>query len=99
MNKLEQARANKIKKHTGAGRQTRADDISDDESDEEEHVIFEPMVVTRTSAEGKVMSKWLNAARKRLGGVFPRPNARAEMEEYAAKMREYKLRKAKADKN
>merc|ERR1711871_1133091 len=97
VNKLEQARANKIRKHTGAGRQTRADDISDDEDDEEEHVIFEPMVVTRTSAEGKMMSKWLNAARRRLGGVFPRPNARAEMEEYAAKMREYKLRKAKAD--
>lgn len=55
------------------------------------------MVVTRTSAEGKVMSKWLNAARRRLGGTFPRPNARAEMEAYAAKMREYKLRKAKAD--
>ena len=97
MNKLEQARANKIQKHTGAGRQTRADDISDDEDDEEDQVIFEPMVVTRTSAEVKVMSKWLNAARKRLGGVFPRPNARTEMEEYAAKMREYKLRKAKAD--
>ena len=59
--------------------------------------MFEPMVVTRTSAEGKVMSKWLNAARRRLGGVFPRPNARAEMEAYAAKMRDYKLRKAKAD--
>merc|ERR1711871_948409 len=97
VNKLEQARANKIKRHTGAGRQTRADDISDDSDDEEEHIIFEPMVVTRTSAEGKVMSKWLNAARRRLGGIFPRPNARAEMEAYAAKMREYKLRKAKAD--
>ena len=43
------------------------------------------------------MSKWLNAARRRLGGQFPRPGARAEMEAYAAKMREYKLKKAKAD--
>merc|ERR1711871_609703 len=97
VNKLEQAQANKIKKHTGATRATRAADISDDDSEEDEQAVFEPMVVTRTSAEGKVMSKWLNAARRRLGGTFPRPNARAEMEAYAAKMREYKLRKAKAD--
>merc|ERR1711871_1230248 len=98
VNKLEQARASKIQRHTGAGRATRAADISDDDSEEDEQTVFEPMVVTRTSAEGKVMSKWLNAARRRLGGVFPRPNARAEMEAYAAKMRDYKLRKAKRDK-
>ena len=97
VNQLVQAQANKIKKHTGANRATRAADISDDDEDEEEQAVFEPMVVTRTSAEGKVMSKWLNAARRRLGGSFPRPNARAEMEAYAAKMREYKLKKAKAD--
>merc|ERR1712166_1239933 len=86
----EQARASKVKKHTGGGRATRAADISDDDEDDEEQAVFEPMVVTRTSAEGKVMSKWLNAARRRLGGQFPRPGARA-------KMREYKLKKAKAD--
>ena len=97
VNKLEQARSAQIKKHTGAGRATRAADISDDDEDDEEQAVFEPMVVTRTSAEGKVMSKWLNASRRRLGGQFPRPNARAEMEAYAAKMREYKLKKAKAD--
>merc|ERR1712166_1474130 len=97
VNKLEQAQKGKIKKHTGGGRATRAADISDDDEDEEEQAVFEPMVVTRTSAEGKVMSKWLNAARRRLGGAFPRPSARAEMEAYAAKMREYKLKKAKAD--
>ena len=97
VNKVEQARASKVKKHTGGGRATRAADISDDDEDDEEQAVFEPMVVTRTSAEGKVMSKWLNAARRRLGGQFPRPGARAEMEAYAAKMREYKLKKAKAD--
>ena len=96
VNKMEAAAdAKRVKTHVGKGRQTRADDISDSDDDEDEQVIFEPMVVTRTSAEGKVMSKWLNAARRRLGGTFPRPNARAEMEEYAAKMRAYKLRKDK----
>tara|TARA_B110000090_G_C13395498_1_gene451072 strand:- start:637 stop:3744 length:3108 start_codon:yes stop_codon:yes gene_type:complete len=98
VNKMEAAAdAKRVKTHVGKGRQTRADDISDSDDDEDEQVIFEPMVVTRTSAEGKVMSKWLNAARRRLGGTFPRPNARAEMEEYAAKMRAYKLKKDKKD--
>jgi len=97
VDKLEQARAAKGVRHTGAGRATRAADVSDDEDEDDEQAVFEPMVVTRTSVEGKVMSKWLTAARRRLGGVFPRPNARAEMEAYAAKMREYKLKKARAD--
>jgi heme/copper-type cytochrome/quinol oxidase subunit 4 len=98
VNKMDAAAdAKKVKRHTGGGRQTRADDITDSDDEDDEQVVFEPMVVTRTSAEGKVMSKWLNAARRRLGGVFPRPNARAEMEEYAAKMRAYKLKKDKKE--
>jgi len=98
VNQMEAAAdARKVKRHTGGQRQTRADDITDSDEEEDEQAVFEPMVVTRTSAEGKVMSKWLNASRRRLGGVFPRPNARAEMEEYAAKMRAYKLKKDKKD--
>ncbi|KDO29856.1 hypothetical protein SPRG_19735 [Saprolegnia parasitica CBS 223.65] len=77
-------------------RQTRADDLSSDDDDEDGiDVVFEPMVVSRTSSEGRVMSKWLQAARKRLGGVFPRDSARAEMEAYAEKMRAKKARKTK----
>ncbi len=30
-------------------------------------VEFEPVVVTRTSPEGRMMSKWLVAARKKIG--------------------------------
>merc|ERR1711968_335336 len=97
INLAEQSRKAPPGRKPGAGRKTRAQDFSDDDDDDEEQAVFEPMAVTRTSAEGKVMSKWLNAARRRLGGNFPRPNARAEMEEYAQKMRDYKLRKAKAD--
>ena len=66
---LEQARLKKLTK-----RATRTQDISDDEDDEEEP-IFDPMVVARSSAEGRMMSKWLGAARTRLDGAFPRPRA------------------------
>ena len=65
---LEQARLKKLIK-----RATRPQDISDEEEDEEP--IFDPMVVARSSAEGRMMSKWLGAARTRLGGAFPRPRA------------------------
>ena len=54
----------------GAGRATRADDVSSDS--EEEDCAFDPLVVVRTSSEGRMLSKWLDAARKRLGGTFPR---------------------------
>ena len=97
INLAEQSRKVPPGRRPGQGRKTRAQDFSDDDDDDEEQAVFEPMVVTRTSVEGKVMSKWLNAARRRLGGNFPRPNARAEMEEYAQKMRDYKLKKAREE--
>jgi len=58
-------------------------------------VDFDPVVVTRTSPEGRMMSKWLVAARKKLGGAFPRPDARKQMEKYAQKLRELKMKKAR----
>ena len=77
----------------GPGKVTRPQDISSDEEDDE--VIFDPIVVTRTSPEGRMMSKWLVAARKKMGGMFPRPEARRQMERYAQKLRQLKLKKAK----
>jgi len=77
------------------GRQARADDISDDEDDMDD--FFEPMVISRTSVVGRVMSKWLAGARAKLGGDFPRPTARAEMERYVEKLRKIKLRKGRKD--
>ncbi len=41
------------------------------------------------------MSKWLLAARKKIGGPFPRPDARKQMEKYAKKLRELKMKKAR----
>lgn len=42
-----------------------------------------------------MMSKWLVAARKKLGGAFPRADARKQMERYAQKLRELKMKKAR----
>ena len=78
---------------TPARSATRADDVSSDS--EEEDCAFDPLVVVRTSSEGRMLSKWLDAARKRLGGTFPRDAARAEMEAYAEKMRRRKLKGGK----
>lgn len=72
----------------------RAQDVSSDEEDDDDFE-FDPVVVSRTSAEGKMMSKWLTAARKKLGGSFPRPDARAQVDQYAQRLRDYKLKKAK----
>lgn len=46
--------------------------------------VFDAVVVTRTSPEGRMMSKWLLAARMRLGGahLFPKPEAKAQMERW-----------------
>merc|ERR1712070_1167593 len=74
-----------------AGPKTRPGDISSEGSDDDE-VQFDPMVVVRDSDEGKMMDKWLQAARRRLGGMFPRPEARKSMERYAEKMRQRKLK-------
>jgi hypothetical protein len=77
----------------GPSRLSRPQDISSDE--DEDMVEFEPVVVTRTSPEGRMMSKWLVAARKKLGGTFPRADARKQMERYAQKLRELKMKKAR----
>jgi hypothetical protein len=90
---MEQERLLQSSKAPGATRISRAQDISSDE--EEDDVEFEPVVVTRTSPEGLMMSKWLLGARKKLGGAFPRPDARRQMERYAQKLRQMKMKKAR----
>ena len=48
----------------------------------QDEVVFDAVVVTRSSPEGRMMQKWLHAARTKLGGahLFPKPEARAQME-------------------
>lgn len=90
---MEQERLLQSAKTPGATRISRPQDISSDE--EEDDVLFEPVVVTRTSPEGLMMSKWLLGARKKLGGPFPRPDAKRQMERYAHKLRQMKMKKAR----
>lgn len=89
-----QERMNKMGRTPGGAIPTRPGDISSDEEDDD--VIFEPIIVTRTSPEGRMMSKWLLAARKKLGGRFPRKEAKQQMDRYAQKLRNLKMKKAKA---
>ncbi|KAG5180850.1 hypothetical protein JKP88DRAFT_263797 [Tribonema minus] len=78
-----------------AGRVTRADDVSSDDDDAE--VLFDAVIVTRSSGEGRIMRKWLDAARRKLGGLhlFPKQSARADMERYVERMRRRKLQGGK----
>jgi len=75
----------------GNGRAARSGDISSDEDDSEDEEMYEPIVVSRSSVEGRALAKWLLAARKRLGGDFPRGDARDQMQQYAARMKRAKL--------
>ena len=77
-------------------RLTRPTDISSDESDDE--INFEPIVVSRKSPEGRMMTKWLIAARRKLGGKFPRENAKKEMDQYTKKLKNLKEMNAKKNK-
>lgn len=69
----------------------RAVDISSDEEDKME--VFDPVIISRTSVEGRALLKWLHAARQRLGGVFPQPVARAQMDAYTQLLKQGKRKK------
>lgn len=77
----------------GQAGQQQAEDVSSDEDDED--VYFEPMVISRSSVVGRIMAKWLGGVRTKMGGEFPRPSARKEMERYVEKLRRIKLKKGK----
>jgi hypothetical protein len=61
-------------------------DLSSDEDDTLK-VTFDPLVVSRSSAVGVIMQKWLTASRRRLGGTFPRPKAAEELAKYTERMK------------
>jgi len=87
----------KAKRREAMGRLTRAGDVSDSDSllsDESSEVEFDPVVVDREAPVGKVMAKWLDAARGRLTGMFPRPEAEDAVVAYVTKMRERQRRRA-----
>jgi hypothetical protein len=86
-------RADKTKKPLMGA--SRAVDISSD--DDDEGPTYPPLVVSRGSSEAKVVYKWLTAARRRLGGVFPRPHAKDEMEARARQIRNARAARAKRE--
>ena len=55
--------------------------------------IFDFVQVDRVAPLGRLMTKWLKAARQRMGGVFPRPEARDELVEYTQRINEAKERR------
>ncbi|OWZ22617.1 hypothetical protein PHMEG_0002652 [Phytophthora megakarya] len=95
----QQALGNQANKLAAGMRKLRADEFSSDEGSDDDggDVPFAPIVVARGAVEGRVLTKWLLAARKRLGGVFPRPEAQEEMERYARKLQRSRRRAGKKD--
>ena len=67
-------------------------DLSSDEDDTLK-VTFDPLVVSRSSAVGVIMQKWLTASRRRLGGTFPRPKAAEELAKYTERMKRKAMHK------
>jgi len=48
--------------------------------DEDDDLAWDPVVVDRNKPAGRALSKWIQAARLRIGGTFPKAEARQEME-------------------
>jgi hypothetical protein len=82
--KFKEKQEAQAREHGGGGKKVR--DLSSDEDDILK-VTFDPLVVSRSSAVGVIMQKWLTASRRRLGGVFPRPKAAAELAAYTERMK------------
>ena len=83
---MEQQKLHKNLRHVGAGVVTRPGDISsDDESDDQ--VLFDPLIVVRSSDEGRMMKKWLQTVREKLGGNFPRGSAVNQTERHLKRLK------------
>ena len=86
LDQMEQQKLHKNVRHVGAGVVTRPGDISsDDESDDQ--VLFDPVIVIRSSGEGIMMNKWMQAARAKLGGDFPKKSAMEQTDRYLDRLK------------
>jgi hypothetical protein len=89
LNGIVQQKLHKEVRPLGDARPTRAGDISsDDESDDAVH--YDPLVLTRASNEGVLLTKWLAASRLKLGGKFPKKHAAEATQRYLEKLRQKK---------
>jgi hypothetical protein len=62
--------------------------------EEDEELTWAPVPIHVESNAGRALKKWLSAARVRIGGVFPKPQAAEEVKKYAALAEANKARKA-----
>lgn len=51
--------------------------------DDADDRVYDPIAIDARSPAGRALTKWLRAARLRIGGVYPKPAARDEMARYA----------------
>ena len=86
LDQVEQHKLHKNIRHVGAGLPTRPGDISSDDESEDD-IFYDPLVVVRSSNDGKMMNKWLWAARHKLGGEFPRRGAAKQTEKYLRRLK------------
>lgn len=86
---IEQQKLHKNVRHVGAVRPTRPGDISSDDESEDD-VFFDPVIIVRSTKEGEMMNKWLQACRQRLGGKFPRKGAEKQTERYLDRLKSKK---------
>uniref|UniRef100_A0A7S2LSA9 IPT/TIG domain-containing protein n=1 Tax=Leptocylindrus danicus TaxID=163516 RepID=A0A7S2LSA9_9STRA len=68
---------------------SRANDISSDEEDDDDiGTSFDPLSIPMDSNEGKMLTKWLQAARTKLGGTDVADVAQMQTESYLKRMSE-----------
>ena len=86
---------NRDKPGLGKRLPTRPGDISSDDDDEGNIASsFPPILVEKDSVFGHLVKKWLDAARRKIGGHFPHPDAKRYAEKYIAQMKEKKSTKS-----
>lgn len=96
----EQQRLDRQRRRELQGRRTRPGDISGSDSDsdlghmEDGRPAFDIMVVDRDKAVGKLLRKWLGAARTRIGGVFPKQEAAGDVAKYLQEARDLSRKRA-----
>ena len=68
-------------------RVTRPGDISSDDENDVDSVPFQPLVIDKLSLNGQLLTKWMLAARTKMGGRFPRPEAELYCRRYIEKLK------------
>eukprot|EP00979_Chaetoceros_neogracilis_P018295 scaffold10569_cov245-Chaetoceros_neogracile.AAC.2 len=74
-------------KASEARRVTRPGDISSDDEDDADSIPFQPLIIDKLSCHGQLLSRWMLAARIKMGGRFPRPEAEHYCQHYIEKLK------------